>query len=45
MAPDPQQAEHQAARLEEALRGRLQEEDHLLQQRDGQAEQRPHPDT
>ena len=31
--------------MEETVRGGQQEEDHLLQQRDGQAEQRPHSDT
>ena len=36
------QAEHPQARLEEALRHRLQQEDHILQLGGGEAERRPH---
>lgn len=45
LAERAQQAEHQAAWLEEAVRGRVLEEDHLLQQRERQDQRRPcaHP--
>ena len=37
------QAEHPQARMEEALRHRLQQEDHLFQLGGGEAERRPNP--